>query len=485
MTVSGKQFSNDDPLVYITRLREYLESGRDLYKRTGHWVGGVFVYDTAATDFAAEWQRRIKPLRNVVPRAVDFFALKMLPGDVTIVTDADPLKAAVEQVLKWSNFAEKKKLFITDLSLTGDLFLRVATMPNKAYFQYILPEDVYSMEEDYRGYLQNIRIEYEIEADNGVLLTHTEYWDKVYFSIWDHQQGRGIPLDQLGVPKDYGLLSAYGLDFCPIVHIKFKDIGRPDHRGIGCVTPSLPVIEEASRQASIMAKTAFRDKQTFVVSAASVDANGYNISQIQVIKHLDVLDSVPGESQQDVTPDDIWQAPAMSTITSLLAGINWTGLQELVDSTMEELNQEIPALRYWSIKEGANLATKTVALLLDAALSQAREASRSFVSGLVRACQIALTMGIYQGLFDASLGNYAAGDFDFDVTAGQAFEPSMDDKAITLGALKSAGLALPSAMKLAGFSQDEIDENNDLAEQEQANKLTALKTTLTNINSGV
>ena len=132
-----------------------------------------------------------------------------------------------------------------------------------------------------------------------------------------------------------------------------------------------------------------------MLSANSVDANNFTLDPIKVIKAVDVIEAVPGESQQSVTPDDIWQLPAMCTLTSLLNGIDWSGLSNVIDSTMEELNQEIPALRYWAIKDSANLAAKTVGLLLDAALSQARESAKSFVSGLVRACQIGLTMGIY------------------------------------------------------------------------------------------
>ncbi len=475
-------YFNKSTEVQIERLRKFYESGRDLFKRHGTWVAGVYVPDTSYDAYADEWQRRIKPLRNVVPRAVDFFALKMLPGDITIVTDEDPLKEAVEQVLKWSNFDEKKKLYLTDLALTGDLFLRVGIMPDKVYFQYIPPEDVTALDEDWRGYLQNIRIDYEVEDENGVLLTHTEYWNKEYFAIWEHNTGKRTPVEELGEPIFYEMLSAYGLDFCPIVHIKFKDIGRIDYRGVGCVTQSLQVIEEACRQATIMAKSGFRDKQTWVLSANSVDANNFTLDPIKVIKSVEVIEAVPGESQQNVTPDDIWQAPAMSQITSLLAGINWDGLQGIVDSTMEELNQEIPALRYWSLKDQANIAAKTVTLLLDAALSQARESAKSFVSGLTRAVQIALTMAVYQGLFPATLGNYADGDFDFDVKAGEAFEPTMDDHANTLKLLKDAGVPLEGAMKLAGFSQDEIDEASALNQKQQTEKINQMKEAIAGIN---
>jgi hypothetical protein len=462
----------------LVRLREYYASETDLFKKGGVWINGVYVANTSGEQFADEWHRRIKPLRNVVPRAVDFFGLKMLPGDLNIITDEDPLKQAVEQVLTWSNFEAKKKLYLTDLALTGDLFLRVGLLDDKVYIQYIPPEDVTALDEDWRGYLQNIRIDYMIEDAKGTLITHTEYWNKEYFATWEGNHGKTTPLDQLGLPLFYEMLSAYGLDFCPIVHIKFKDIGREDFRGVGCVTQSIPVIEEACREATSIVKAAFRDKQTWVLAAASVDANNFTLDPIKVIKAVDVIEAVPGESQQNVTPDDIWQAPAMSTITSLLAGINWPGLQMLIDATMEELTQEIPALRYWAMKDQANIAAKTVSLLLDAALSQARESAMSFIDGVERACQIGLTMGIYSGLFQSSLGTYQNGDFDFDLKGGEAFEPTLDDKAITLKGLKDAGIGLEPSMRMAGFTDDQITEAMKASEADRSKKVEDLKNAL-------
>ena len=237
MTVFGNDEKSQEML--IAKLRKFYELPRDLFQRTGYWLSGVYITNTSADDFSHEWQKRTRPLRNVVPRAVDFFGLKMLPGQIEIVTDDKQLKTAVEQVLTWSNFDEKKKLFLTDLALTGELFLRVGVMNDKVYFQYIPPEDVTVIDEDWRGFLQNIRIDYMVEDEKGILITHTEYWNKEYFAVWEGNHGRDTKIEDLTNPLFYEMLSAYGLDFCPIVHIKFKDIGRVDFRGVGCVTQSL------------------------------------------------------------------------------------------------------------------------------------------------------------------------------------------------------------------------------------------------------
>jgi len=435
----------------ITKLRKYYKSN-DLYRRH-------YIHEEEDTSYHHQWYSRIKPLRNVVPRAVDFFALKMLPSDVNIITPNSSLKEAIDLILKWSNFNEKKKLYLTDLSLTGDLFLKVNVTNNKVYFQYIQPEDVVAINEDYRGYLQDIRIEYEVEDENGNLLTYTEYWNKEYFAIWETSSGRNLSLEQLGTPKTYGMLSEFGLDFCPFIHIKFKDIGKINNRGTGCVEQSLDIIDEANRQATIQGRDAFRNKQTWVLSADTVDANNFTLDPIKQIKRVYVASATPTESEQNITTpsEDIWQAPAMSKLTSLLSGIDWGGLDVVVKSTMEELRQQIPALKYYDVAE-SNISERTLSLLLDAALSQAKESGKNFINGIIRACQIGLTLGIFSGLFPSSLGTYQLGNFDFTIDAGDAFSMRIDDKILILSGLKANGIELKVAMKMAGFSEDEISK---------------------------
>jgi hypothetical protein len=459
----------------IGKLRRYYASNH-LYERR-------FGYDEDEEGYRREWHRHVLPLRNVIPRVVDFFAIKMLPSDIKVLTANAELKAAVEKILAWSNFNDKKKLLLSDLALVGENFLKVNVLPDKCFFEYVRPEDVVLIDEDYRGNLQSIRIEYEVMTDTGQLETYTEYWNKEMFGIWQGQRVGNTKIEDMGDPLTWGATSEFGIDFVPFAHMKFKDLNRLDFRGTGAVEQSLDVIDEANRQASRLAQQAFRDKPIYTIAADSVDANGFTLSPIKQIKKTHVVSANPTASEQNVSwQDDIWELPAMSKLTSLLVGINWAELKGIVDSTMQELSEQLPALKYYDVRE-SNVSPQTLALMLDASLSQAKESSRSFINGITRACQIGLTMGIASGLFPASLGSYAAGDFEFTIDAGEAFALGVQERVDLLNAFITAGVALPEAMKLSGYTREEIDAVTTGAQVAMQNKQAVLASTFNLVNT--
>ena len=138
----------------IARLRKYNNSN-GLYKRD-YYHGAEFEESFGLT----EWNKHILPLRNAIPRVVSFFGMKTLPQNIEIITKNETLKQYIEQILTWSNFNAKKQLMIEDWALTGDLFLKVNLAVDKVFFTWIDPYDVTVIEEDSRGNLLNIRIDF-------------------------------------------------------------------------------------------------------------------------------------------------------------------------------------------------------------------------------------------------------------------------------------------------------------------------------------
>lgn len=68
------------------------------------------------------WVESMKPLRNPVHRSVEFFASKLLPGEVRVVAKTDSVKSAIEQFHKWSNLQSQKAVLNRQLSLYGDMY---------------------------------------------------------------------------------------------------------------------------------------------------------------------------------------------------------------------------------------------------------------------------------------------------------------------------------------------------------------------------
>jgi hypothetical protein len=444
------------------------------YAKNELYYGGIGVYDDAsmAAYGLSKWTEALKPLRNVCHRSVEFYATKMLTGNVQIVTgeegDAHPLLDAINQVLTWSNFNEKKQLYTRDLSKLGDLWWKVMVEEDKVYLQQVPAENVVEFDEDVRGYLSHVRIETPITSDKpGVNMWRTEYYAKdediPYYSVWEGNLQYPTPLEEYGTPLEWGPLASFGISFVNFVHVKFQDTGAL--RGVGCFAHALDKQDEANRQATRLAQMVFKkaggttwlkqnafDKDNRPLPAAPIrDATG------KVTNALELTD--------DLLP----RLPAGTTLESTVPAIAWAAIRDIANDQVEELREDMPELRYYASIEGANLSGKSRSIMLAPALDRAREAGTNFATGLSRALKMALTMGQFAGILQPP-GTYDAGNFEHSITIPDVFAPDAAEKAQTLQALKSAGIELGLAMEMSGFSKDEVEKATAAAEEAQRAK---------------
>lgn len=412
----------------------------------------------------------LKPYRTVVNRSVEFFVAKVFPTtDMLPSADNEAIIEPIQQIATWSNFAGKKQLYIRNLAMFGDLFLKinVNNQSGQAYYESIDPMNVTDFEADARGFLQWIRIDIPIdektEIDTGASvfddqalsnrtqtsnLTYTEYWSKTYFAIWIHNLGATAALDTLGDPKDFGFPQEFGIDFVPFVHIKFRDAG--DKYGKAAVEHAIDKIDEANREATRLAQILYRyNKPLWAVMANSVDKDGLPIPAPKI--------STGDGDDLDITDSSIVYLPGKSELKSLIPTIDYDAALAILNAMMDEIEQDLPELKYYSLKDGS-LSGKAISLLLGGALDRASEARGNFVQGIIRANKIALTMGRNVGVFPDTIGNFENGDFDHSLFVDEAFSDNLDDRAGTLKSLIESGVPLKFAMKQVGFSEAEIVE---------------------------
>lgn len=435
---------------------------------------GLYTGIQAASYYSSTWVEAIKPLRTVVNRSVEFFVSKIIPGDLSnikIVTDNEKVKEAITQIWKWSNFSAQKQVAIRYLSLYGDLFIKVASDTDKVYFEIIEPKYVTDFKADSRGYITEIRLDIPIKNEDDKNVTHTEYWNKEYFATWEHELGDNVPLDQLGDTKDFGYLAEFGIDFVPFVHIKFRDTG--ELRGKSCVAHALDKIDEANREATRLTQLLFRfNKPVFVVSANDKDSTGRPMPAPRIKTGNSKTEDL------EIKDNSVLYLPGVSTIQPLIPNINFDSALKILQDMMNELNQDLPELRYYSLQE-SQLSGKAICLLLAGAIDRAEEARGNFIQGLVRLNQMALTIGsnFFQGI-----GRYELGSFEHSIQASEMFPSTLEEKATTLQLLVSAGFPLSSAMKNLGFSDDEISETLQAKVDEQSQSDNALASSLMRFN---
>lgn len=407
-------------------------------------------------------------LRTVVNRSVEFYASKMMPGDsIAAITDRPGVKDAIEKVLRVSNFQANKPAMLRNLALYGDQFTRIRGELDKVYMEDIKPRYVTDFTEDSRGFLTSLRIDIPTSDEAGGTVTYTEFWTLAGLSIWQGYHNRSTPLSQMGDPETFTELSGFGVDFIPVVHTKFKNTG--DKRGQSCVYHALDKIYEANRLATRLNDLQFRhNKPIWAALANAMDKEGRPMPPPMVKTSGSKANATAAEEAKETILGDVVYLPGTADMKALIPGINYEHALKILNAQMEELEEDLPELRYYSIQDNGQLSGEAIKKLLGAAIDRALEARNNFAASLKRINAMALTIGMHVGIFDKSLGTFDAGHFEHDIALDEMFGESTNERAITLKAMTDAGIPLAVAMKKAGFSKEEIDEAVAIKEREQA-----------------
>lgn len=414
----------------------------------------------------------IKSLRTVVNRSVEFYVSRILPNP-RVIADKESVQDAIEQFYKWSNFKSKKQIICRWLSLYGDLFLKVNSDGDKVYFENLDPRYITFFNVDSRGFITEIRIDIPIE-ENGRERTYTEYWNQEdnYFSVWIHDRGSNTPLEELKDPKEFGSLGELGIDFIPIVYIKFKDAG--DARGQGCVTHALDKIDEANRQATTLPQRMYRyGKPIYALLANSTDASGKPVPPPKL----------SGGVLEAVLTDDpaIVSFPGMSKMETLVPALPYGDALNILNAQMNELEQDLPELKFYSLKD-TQLSGKAISLLLAGALSRAEEAKDNLIEGLERLNMMALTIGRFLGFFPSNIGKFENGDFTHSIETDPMIQEDQTERATLLKTLIDSGIPVLSAMRMAGYEEETILEVEESIKQQNQLQSTNLANALLGFN---
>jgi hypothetical protein len=425
------------------------------------------LYDLYNNDSAVIDDDTTRRLRTVVNRSVEFFAAKMLPGTkIGVMSENEPVKQAIEQIIKDSNLGNNKPAMLRGFSLYGDSFVRVRGDDQKSYLEDVSPFFVTDFAEDSRGFLTYIRIDIpiidnsDVEAQQGTPALYTEYWDndeKVYRS-WVTLRTSTTPINQLGQPREEIKFSALGVDFIPIVHTKFRDNG--DARGLSCVYHALDKIYEANRIATRLHDLLFAfGEPIFVASANDKDAAGRPLPPPAIKTDSTTTGALGGAVEAVKTLfGRIVSLPGVATLNSLIPDIDYQDALAVLNAQMEEIERDLPELRWYSMTPDAQLSGTALRTLLGAAIDRANEARNNFLSSLSRMMEMALTIGQFNGIFDKSLGTFDTGAFEHQLQIDDSWGESVAEKGETMAKLTGGGVPAPAAMKLAGFTEEQVKE---------------------------
>jgi len=411
------------PSVLMPSAQRDTTDATELYRILRAYYVNNALYDYLADVLRLQgvWHEAMKPFRNPAFRTVEFYPAHLWPGTLPdalpIETDNEAIIEPIQQVWKWGNFAGVKQVVARDIALYGDLFVKVASTDNRqrVYMQRLEPEHVTDFDVDERSFLQWVRLDVpqSRRLRNGGLewYWHTEVWDAPgnTFRVWEQQHSPTTPTEQLGTPVRESTITSLGIDFVPIVHAKFADLG--EKRGLSALTVALDKIDEANRQATRLSQMLFRHNDvTWALKANSVDASGRPLPPPRL----------PGETEADpesattitLGNDRMVKLPGMSELQSLVPNINYEAAINTLTSHMHELEQDLPELVTYRMGQERDLSGRAVRLLLGPAVKRLEEARGNAEGALIRAHQMALTLGQNLGLFPNLGGTFDQGAFE-------------------------------------------------------------------------
>ncbi len=414
----------------------------------------------------------LKPLRNPSYRVVEFHAGHLWPGTIPdalpIQTDHDKIIAPIHQVWQWSNWNSTKQVAARHLPLYGDYFLKVAETEDRSrvFFQLIEPEHVTDFDADERDFITYVRMDVPMSRRNDdgsqTPYMHTETWSKStgLYRLWEHDQDAAAAITDLGQPKREAEIASFGINFIPVVHAKFSDIG--EDRGMGALVPALDKIDEANREATRLAQLVFRHNDVlWALRANAVTGDNRPLPAPRITE-------TDGTTDDDGTitlgGDRLLRLPGLSSLESLVPNINYEAALNILNAQMTELEQDLPELVLYRLSETGQLSGRAVRLMLAPAIARLSEARGNAESALIRANQMALTIGTNAGLWN--VGTFEEGDFEHgfeerDVLPNDELERAQAQQADAqaLQAYTASGVPVELAVQyLWGWSEERAEQ---------------------------
>jgi hypothetical protein len=439
---------------------------------------GLYADLTARARVSGVSMQVVRSLRNPVRRAVEFYPMKLWPGTLPqalpIVSKNTKLSDEMQKIYTWSNWNTEKQAAARSAAMLGDMVIKVATVyegetMKRVFMQNIDPACMTEVSVDERSYLTYVRTDIpQLRRDNlGKEIRYyvTEVWDKAtgIMRQWVHEQTAYSSLEALGEPMEIRTFESMGVTFIPIVWQPFIHVN--DERGASCFTHAIEKIDEVNRQATQLHSMLFRyNKPLWVASSDGRDAAGREIPPPKfaggdgsTLK----LNTRPGE-------EDIVRLSGTQRLDSLVPSIDFGSHLASIQDMMRELSYDLPEMVAAELHTRAgDLSGVAIRYLLDAAIDKLLEARGNLEGALIRAQQMALTIGMAGGLI-ANLGTYEEGALDHTFAERDVLNTPEKERAELLKLYIDAGVPLPIAAKRAGWSQEEIDEL--VEEQEKADE---------------
>lgn len=432
----------------------------------------------------------MRGLRNPTHAAVNFYSATVWPDSIE---DAFPfdnqaenpaLLVAFLQILEWSNFEYWRPIIPRRQAALGEVFLKVATRPDdpalgdprRVFLQVIDPDYASGEVYDERGFIEYIRfdsVDVESLGAGRVRRTwHVEIWDKARGSatFWDIESDRRPDDAKLRATRprrtlDILTVQGAGADFVPIARIPFS--GSGDGRGEAAIIPAFDKIVELDQMASSLHTRLYRhNKPDWALEGVGASADGLVMPPVEI-------GDLNEAGELKISGEAFYQVPVGYRLSTLIPNVDYASQREAIAEHWEALLEtDLSELNYGRLSTGSGeLSGRAIRYKLTPAIKKAGEARGNADGGLIRAVQMAATIGSNRGIFrgiegipNGNVGSYAAGDLAFRFRSRPFIPEAPEDaadllqsRAAAFAQLIGGGLTMRDSLLMAGFDEATVD----------------------------
>ena len=431
----------------------------------------------------------IRAIMNVCPRVVDLFVYfvyvgsidmeHLKTGAIPLDTDDERIKDAARQVFKWSNWNAYKELFVRNGATYGDSAIKVVDDRGreKVYMEPLDPGRIKDVEQDDRGNVKSIVIEYQrdeepdltvaqpgqVNATQRKTYVYTEIITKEQFRTYKDNKPFGYYANAAGeLVSEWD--NEYG--FVPVVLAQHNSTGLK--WGANAFYKVLRKLDELNDASSLL-----NDQIRKVLNPLLV-ALGIMKKQSATDRANGVDLEVNGDGRDSITMLYVPQKDA--DIKPITPAIDIAAASANNLTMMGEIVNDLPILALQQIRSGGgDLTQPGIEAAYSDAIASVNAARANYDHATVRALQMCMSIGGYMGYegFEGyTLESYDNGDIDFAIKNRPVINVGMttERKVELLSSISKMNAALMEvALKELGFDEEVIDEVKAAKEEEAAN----------------
>lgn len=144
---------------------------------------------------------------------------------------------------------------------------------------------------------------------------------------------------------------------------------------------------------------------------------------------------------------------------SLIPNIDYAAALAVLEAHMSEIEHDLPELAYYRLREMREISGVAAETLLEDATARLIEARGNAEAALIQAESMALTIAQnmqLSGFGAGAIGTYTGGDFTHTFLERAVFPLTPGQRAKLLKDLKSSGVPVLAAMRMARYTAAEI-----------------------------